>query len=797
MALQLHGLAAMGMTDWNSISSMLPAHADKLPTPPTVSAARALYAGVLLGGGAPFASFTVEAHAGTTTLTNSRTRVNLDHVACSASFDEAALVAGPSHLCSAAESSGCADCICRGRQADSAVCLASTHFSPSIQLVSKIGSSGWAPQSAFPSYIQLTFPAVPSGSSSITLRFTMDQRYRPQLYGGNPCPAASPSYNCSLCVAGPWDYSMAAGIHVLWSAAGRSDYVFGEPLTGLQASWDKGEHEQILQSPPELALAPGDFPVVTFFVFNQYLGSAEVVRDHEGKCRPDMSTPEPYPLANRNTAFFLESATLLYRQQLVLPLQPPLARPRLHGSDSECKRLVRSPREAHSPLSRTPTPSCVSPVLSCAALPVVHTGIALRVQPFLNLPCEPNAQQNLGYFGKAGVWDAKGYWEKAALDYMTCAGQAPTPHDDIAQNSAAARYLDTEDAHSPPRFLDGRRCLYLLRRLWHCADQNSGSYASCEHSEAETARLARAVVDSDLHSFHHAPSTYKVSGASPVSFQCGANPTNGGVCKFDLNVQEQVAYFALWYDVLSSRPGLVSPANLSAVADGMLSRIELFRSHFDTGDWRLWNGNNWTPRLSIGALNWVIAFWHEQPIIARDVLGMINDLLWLHYPVFYLADGTPVEGISYSYMSIEDAVELSEMQRAAFGEAPRAIRASITLMEGAIPFHLASLSGDGRMIDFGDSHAIAGYTPRTLELAAARRIMLNNHSGPLKLEPCQARELCAGTRHDDDHHHHYHLLHSLSLSLAPSLSLFPLSPHNSHRGRYCAHTACACLCDTR
>ena len=32
--------------------------------------------------------------------------------------------------------------------------------------------------------------------------------------------------------------------------------------------------------------------------------------------------------------------------------------------------------------------------------------------------------------------------------------------------------------------------------------------------------------------------------------------------------------------------------------------------------------------------------------------------LWLHYPHFYLTDGTPVEGLSYSYLSIEDTADL-------------------------------------------------------------------------------------------------------------------------------------------
>ena len=198
------------------------------------------------------------------------------------------------------------------------------------------------------------------------------------------------------------------------------------------------------------------------------------------------------------------------------------------------------------------------------------------------------------------------------------------------------------------------------------------------------------------------------------------------------------------YDVLSSRDGLVAQANLTTVADGLLSRIGLFRRQFHTGDWRLWNGNNWTPRLSVGALYWAVTFWHEQRAVAEDVLRMVNDLLWLHYPVYYLGDGTPVEGISYSYMSIEDAVELSEMQRASFGSAPQAISTSLDLLQGALAFHIASMSGDGKMLDFGDSHAIAGFSPRTLELAAMRRIVLDEPRAPLAMTACQARELCSG-----------------------------------------------------
>ena len=42
--------------------------------------------------------------------------------------------------------------------------------------------------------------AVPQGASNITMRFTMDSRYRPELYGGNSCRNATAGYNCTLCL---------------------------------------------------------------------------------------------------------------------------------------------------------------------------------------------------------------------------------------------------------------------------------------------------------------------------------------------------------------------------------------------------------------------------------------------------------------------------------------------------------------------------------------------------------------------------------------------------------------------
>ena len=55
----------------------------------------------------------------------------------------------------------------------------------------------------------------------------------------------------------------------------------------------------------------------------------------------------------------------------------------------------------------------------------------------------------------------------------------------------------------------------------------------------------------------------------------------------------------------------------------------LFKTAFYTGDWTLWNGNNWTPHLAAGAMAWAISFWHEEQPLAAEVIRMCNDLYFL------------------------------------------------------------------------------------------------------------------------------------------------------------------------
>ena len=74
-----------------------------------------------------------------------------------------------------------------------------TFNSPSVELLAGRAGTHWAPALATPAWAQFTFPATPEGTSRLTMRYTLDSRYRPELYGGNACENASATYNCTIC----------------------------------------------------------------------------------------------------------------------------------------------------------------------------------------------------------------------------------------------------------------------------------------------------------------------------------------------------------------------------------------------------------------------------------------------------------------------------------------------------------------------------------------------------------------------------------------------------------------------
>lgn len=179
-----------------------------------------------------------------------------------------------------------------------------------------------------------------------------------------------------------------------------------------------------------------------------------------------------------------------------------------------------------------------------------------------------------------GYWDAKNYYETtiSTVEFHSCDNaktapgySAPTPmppHGDVFANRGAKPYAPGVSAL--PRYQDSKRALHLLRRCWACAKAHGGNYTDCEHSGAQVALLARAVAEQDMHAHLTVTAGHGVNYGHALSWACGANMESGDVCTFDLTTGYQVEFWSLWYDVMSSQPGVVSQANLTRVADGLL-----------------------------------------------------------------------------------------------------------------------------------------------------------------------------------------------------------------------------------
>lgn len=630
-------------TDWGAVSPLLegPDLAWALPPVPSVAEAADMYQGVVVGDGAPFGLHSIADFDETADL-------------CGQGDPLDPVRGGPAHVCASETCSG------PGYEAGTYHCAA-VHNSPALQLRGRLGTY-WAKALGTPAWIQFVFPAVPPGSTDFSLRFTLDERYRPELYGGNPCSAGASSggsYDCDLCTSGPWDHAMAAGVHILWSAAGRDRHVVTGPHD-FASAWDDGELTQRLEPPPELMLRAGEYPAVTFMTAFQYPAVGEV--PDPSRCSISESTVVS---TYRDKPFMLREAALMYRSDLVLSREPSTEKPRLYGTDAEWMDGV--------------------------------------VRPFLDAPCDPDGAPSGGWFGQAGFLDIKSNFDLAARGYKSC--EASAEGRDLNSWHSTGRYVTDDPSATPPSRTDGYRALHLLRRLWACSDANGGSYDACEVSEAETNQLADAVLAKELQRF------------SDATWSCGASCGGSGDPAFDLTAAEQVSYFTVFYDVMSSRPGLLPSQDDDALAATLRGQMELFRHAFWTGQWQLWNGNNWTPHLCVAALEWAITFWHEEHAMAREVLGIVNDIMWLHRR-YYTLDGTYTEGvIMYSIMSIEGQMAMAALQRASFGAAPAAI--SVEDLRRVMRYMVASMSTDGYMIDFGDSHKNRGWSSQLSVIEAA------------------------------------------------------------------------------
>lgn len=429
-----------------------------------------------------------------------------------------------------------------------------------------------------PAWIQFIFPAIPDDSTNFYFTFELDDRYRPSMNGGNPCSAATSSYDCDLClVPGPWDHSIGAGVHILWSAAGRNDFVITGPFE-LGTAFDARDFDQTHEAPSGMNYLAGEYPIVTFLTFSQYPAQGEVA--DPSSCSIDQSNEIVH--SHNDKSLMIMSVSLMYRTELNYSTEPQLSRPRLYGTDAEW--------------------------------------LAAHVQPFYDAPCDQDtAITNGGWFETPGYLSIKTYFDLAARGIISCDGDVESV--DIGTWESLADYFtaDTPDQRG------GFRAFHLLRRLWACAESNGGDYSTCEYSESETDRLAAAVASKEMERFQ------------AVTWTCGTICGGTGDPAFDLTTATQVGYFVTFFDVMVSKgTSFLTSGDAAAVQTTLQQMIESFIDTFQTGKWQLWNGNNWTPHLCTAALEWAIVFWHESNDLAVEVLQIVHDIMWRVQPTMLL-----------------------------------------------------------------------------------------------------------------------------------------------------------------
>ena len=107
-----------------------------------------------------------------------------------------------------------------------------------------------------------------------------------------------------------------------------------------------------------------------------------------------------------------------------------------------------------------------------------------RVRTFLDAPCDPEAAASQGWFEEPGVNDLKAQFDLAARGFVSCSCTTTCipAGSDITSHAAARKYIK-HDPQSQPSYTEGRRALHLVRRVWACDMDDSGTYGGlCEYN---------------------------------------------------------------------------------------------------------------------------------------------------------------------------------------------------------------------------------------------------------------------------------------------------------------------------
>ena len=156
----------------------------------------------------------------------------------------------------------------------SSTCRAVSTMNARSGMVSLLAKPGtyWAKISAQPAWVQFRFPK-PAAAASAEFLFELDERYPPTAGGGNPCRSALTD-DCNLCTTyvngGPWDFSVAPGVRLLWSYPSAGRHVIDPEPVDVFGAFVDGVLNLHRSSPPGLDLRNQTEVVVTVMSFNQY-----------------------------------------------------------------------------------------------------------------------------------------------------------------------------------------------------------------------------------------------------------------------------------------------------------------------------------------------------------------------------------------------------------------------------------------------------------------------------------------------------------------------------------------------
>ena len=547
---------------------------------------------------------------------------------------------------------------------------------------------------------------------------------RYDLYGGNPCTAAQadPSHICDICVSdafGGWDYDAKPGFWVLWSATGRSDYI----VSGPHAAPTQVDGKGLLDSPAELELQDGEELVVLFMAYSQYSGWKElqdgVDRFADGGCTQELSHGDARDAYS--FALMLEKVEVVSRGEFAPPEGPAV--------------------------QQMPTDELqLYPDYSPNLFGTDGVWISNTMAPFFDLPCIPGASAFSygGVTGGKGVASFKSAFELAVLGYTECeTGQYGTPPATIEDHPAAKLYFRAPAVVI--RIAPKQQALHLLRRMHAChrgVTEALGDGGGCQFSLADTVRFREAVIDREMgDDWGHVDQGEAETYGTQVGVWWWEFPWQGAG-GYDFKTSETVAYYSLFLDTL--RPYL-SAENVTAIEEQMGPRIDHFLDIFDEGRWPLWNGNNWTPSMCIGAAYWSVVYWNREPAKARKVLQVIYDINFWHRkmytdePLSSAPDSSTgsgqsaifnstkssvyLEGLSYSAISSVGIFKLADVLRPSFGEIPPSIAAFSGRLTAAASWMFWMTSTDGYQVPFGDSHPKLGYDNTLLRSMMAKEAL--------------------------------------------------------------------------